>query len=82
MSGMSPLMMMGGLSPESMAGMGPQQVQGMLQMAALQGMMAPPGAGGFANGGRRIRRGVGDGDLGTDDIRQARASRDGDLGGR
>ena len=48
MSGMSPLMMMNGLSPETMAGLGPQQVQGMMQMAALQGMMGPAAA---ANGG-------------------------------
>ena len=50
MSGMSPLMMMSGagrtgLSPEIMAGLEPQQVQGMLQMAALQGMMGCVGAG-------------------------------------
>ena len=42
---------MNGLSPETMAGMGPQQVQGMLQMAALQGMMAPGGAGTGGGGG-------------------------------
>ena len=47
---MSPLMMMSGagrtgLSPEIMAGLEPQQVQGMLQMAALQGMMGTMGAG-------------------------------------
>ena len=51
--------MMNGLSPETMAGMGPQQVQGMLQMAALQGMMAPPGAGGVANGGGGVGGGGG-----------------------
>lgn len=45
---MSPMMMMNGLSPETMAGLGPQQVQGMMQMAALQGMMGPAAA---ANGG-------------------------------
>ena len=44
-------MMMNGLSPETMAGMGPQQVQGMLQMAALQGMMAPGGAATAGGGG-------------------------------
>ena len=50
MSGMSPLMMMaaGGqspLSPEVLAGLEPHQVQGMLQMAAMQGMMGGGGGG-------------------------------------